>query len=46
MIKYNWQTRKWEVIVQFSLDKPGVCVCSFYKEQDALAYLSVRHVKC
>jgi len=46
MVKYNWQTHMYEVVAQLSVGGPKVVECSFYRECDAITYLSVRYVKC
>jgi len=45
-VKYNWQTHLYEVLVQFRVGGPCGVECSFFRESEAMAYLSVRHIKC
>lgn len=42
MIKYNWKTRMYEV---WAGRKP-MMVADFWRYEQAVAYLKVRHVKC
>lgn len=42
MIVYNWKTRMYEVWAGL---RPMV-VADFWRYEDAVAYLNVRHIKC